>query len=434
MKPRKTTSGPTLLLLSVATMAALGCRAAPPAPGSTTEDAALDVEEPRGLRVTTPEATAGYVYFSPLLSGTTYLIDVKTKDEAVKAGRRPELVPEAGLWPDMVVELEPVPPDDARIVWEWHAWDHMIQNHDPDRDNYDDPAAHPGRIDINGDGEAQEMDAEELEQLKALGYVSEDTDEEDLRSDFFHTNAVDYNAELDQIVLSTPRFNEVWVIDHSTTTAEARGSEGGRWGRGGDLLYRWGNPRVHGRGGDEDQLLFAQHDSSWIPAGSPGAGNLTIFNNGKSGPEGDYSAIVEIEPPTSEPGRYVMGATGQVGPSELAWSYEAPDKTSFHSGFISGAQRLPNGHTIICSGAQGRFFEVTPAGEIVWEYWTPFSGNVRNPDGSPPHPIDMAGYAVFRATKIAPDHPALSGRKLRPLEPQPLPIEPTDLERWAEDS
>ena len=62
--------------------------------------------------------------------------------------------------------------------------------------------------------------------------------------DWLHTNGIDYNAEYDLIVLSVPRMNELWVIDHSTTTEEALGSTGGRWGKGGDLLWRWGNPRT----------------------------------------------------------------------------------------------------------------------------------------------------------------------------------------------
>ena len=86
--------------------------------------------------------------------------------------------------------------------------------------------------------------------------------------------------------------------------------------------------------------------------------------------------MVEIAPPVDASGKYVTPDTGPFGPREPVWSYEAPDKVSFHSGFISGAQRLPNGNTMITSGAQGRFFEVTADKKIVWEYWTPYSGDV----------------------------------------------------------
>jgi hypothetical protein len=350
--------------------------------------------------------------------------EVKTADEAKRAGSAAELVPPAGIWPDMVLELEPQPPDGARIVWEWHSWDHLVQNVDPALPNYGDPAAHLGRIDINGDRRPRESEDEELARLRALGYVADDADPEPLRSDLMHTNAIHYNSELRQIALSVPRFNEIWIIDHSTTTEEAAGSSGGRWGRGGDLLYRWGNPQAYGRGGaDAPQRLFGQHDVHWIAPGLPGAGNLLIFNNGLGTEEAGYSNVVEITPPRDASGAYVVPADGAFGPAEPAWVYEAPDRTSFHSNFISGAQRLPNGNTLIDSGAQGRFFEVTPAGEIVWEYWTPYSGAVRMADGSPPHPVEEhQKHAVFRATKIPPDHPALAGRTLQPLRPQP-PIE-----------
>ena len=67
-----------------------------------------------------------------------------------------------------------------------------------------------------------------------------------------------------------------------------------------------------------------------------------------------------------------------------------------------------------------RFFEVTPDGEIVWEFWDPRQGEVLMPDGSTSHPVyQESAYAVFRATKILPDHPGLGGRRLVPLDPQP---------------
>ena len=134
--------------------------------------------------------------------------------------------------------------------------------------------------------------------------------------------------------------------------------------------------------------------------------------------------MFELEFPTDERGQYVTPDPEPYGPAMPFWSYTASDKTSFHSEFVSGAQRLPDGHTLITSGAQGRFFEVTREGEIVWEYWTQYSGNVRMPDGSTPHPVGENTYAVFRATKISADHPALAGRHLAPLDPQPEAVIP----------
>ena len=373
-----------------------------------------------------PYATDDYIShhdIEPLPNGNVLAIawERKTAEEARAAGRRADRVAEQGLWPDKVIEIQPTRPEGGVIVWEWRVWDHLVQDVDEELPHFGDPAEHPHRIDINGDGEPQEVDPEKLEQLKALGYVSEDTDAEDLSSDLLHTNAVAYNAELDQIALSTPNFSEIWILDHSTTAEEAAGSTGGRWGRGGDLLYRWGNPSTYGRHENVPRQSFYQHDVRWIPEGRPGAGHLMLFNNDVPGPEKkNYSTVLEIVPPVDAEGRYLVPESGPFGPAEPVWKYE--DQGTFHSEFISGAERLENGNTLICEGKNGRFLEVTPEGEIVWEYWTPYSGTVTLADGSQPQPVQKFTYAVFRATKIPPDHPALAGRSLAPLDPQPPPV------------
>jgi hypothetical protein len=248
--------------------------------------------------------------------------------------------------------------------------------------------------------------------------VPADAKPEDLRSDFLHVNTVAYNPRLDQLALSSPVLGEVWILDHGTTTEEARGSHGGKVGRGGDLLYRWGNPASHGRPAGA-QRLFYQHDVRWIPDGWPRAGNLLVFNNGRDRPEGAWSSVDEWTPPLQADGSYAL-AGDAFGPSELAWRFTAKERETLYSPVISGAQRLPGGHTLVCEGSGGRFLEVTDAGEVVWEYRNPFSGNVKNADGSPPQPIPPdQPFGVFRATRIPPDHPALAGRTLAPLDPQP---------------
>ena len=82
-------------------------------------------------------------------------------------------------------------------------------------------------------------------------------------NDWIHINSIDYNAELDQILLSARNANEIWIIDHSTTTAEAASHSGGNAGKGGDLLYRWGNPQIYGRGTENDRIYYRQHDATW---------------------------------------------------------------------------------------------------------------------------------------------------------------------------
>jgi hypothetical protein len=188
------------------------------------------------------------------------------------------------------------------------------------------------------------------------------------------------------------------------------------------LLYRWGNPQVYGQGTEADQILFGQHDIRWVPEGMPGAGNFTVFNNDNVRPGGTYSAVFEFAPPTDASGAYVLGDGEAFGPEEVIWSYTAPDRPTFYGSFISGAHRLAGGNTLITSGPQGRFFEVTTDGEIVWEFWSPTSGDVASPPGGAA--IGANPYAVFRATYVTGDHPALRGRNLVPLDPQPRLIPP----------
>ncbi|HEU4430004.1 MAG TPA: aryl-sulfate sulfotransferase [Myxococcota bacterium] len=348
--------------------------------------------------------------------------EVKSPAEARAAGRRGDWLPERGLFVDYVLEIEPVRPRGARIVWEWHLWDHLVQDLDPEAPSFAEPATRPERIDLNADAGGAPVDAAQLEQLKALGYVQADAKPADLRSDFLHVNTVAYHPRLDQIALSSPVLGEIWIIDHSTSSAEAAGSRGGKAGRGGDLLYRWGNPSAYGRGdgAKHAKRLFYQHDVRWIPDGWPGAGNLLVFNNGRDRPEGAWSSVDEWTPPLEPSGRYALEETGAFGPSALTWQYKAEEPTELYSPFISGAQRLANGNTLICEGGGGRFIEVTRDGRVVWEYRNPFSGDVRNADGSLPQPqASERPFAVYRATRIPADHPALAGRELAPLDPQP---------------
>ena len=354
----------------------------------------------------------------PLPNGNVLAIgwEVKTPAEARQAGRRVDQIPEQGLWPDFVIEVEPVRPNGANVVWEWHVWDHLVQNLDAAAANHGDPAAHPERLDLNAGAHAPQLDPTQLEQLKALGYVPSDAKAQDLDSDFLHVNAVAYHPRLDQIALSVPSLGEIWIIDHGTTTAEAAGPAG-------DLLYRWGNPAAYGRGGPSDQRFFYQHDVRWIPDGWEGAGNLMVFNNGRERPGGAWSSVDEWTPPLGADGRYRLDG-GAFAPLELAWEYRAKPPDELFAPFISGAQRLANGNTLVAAGTGGELIEVTRAGEVVWEYRSPFSGSVRNADGSMPQPgLDENPFALFRATRIPADHPALAGRTLAPLDPQPAPFD-----------
>ncbi len=352
---------------------------------------------------------------TPLPNGNLLLIawEARSRELALDAGRRPKRVGPGGLWPESVLEVHPEPPRGGSIVWQWRLWDHLIQDVDPRRSNYGTVAEHPELIDLNGDRAPQSITSAVIRRLKSLGYIAGGATPADLEPDFVHINSIAYNPRLDQIALSAFGYREIWIIDHGTTAQEAAGHSGGHAGRGGDLLYRWGNPHAYGRGRIEDQRLFGQHDARWIPDGYPGAGHLMIFNNGL-GREGRWSSVIELELPLDNDALYRSEADGRFGPKEPIWEYTAADRRSFYADFISGAHRLASGNTFITSGPEGRFFEVTSRGKVVWEYVNPYSGGASNPAGDPP-------YSVFRATLIPAGHPALAGRSLKPLDPQPLP-------------
>jgi hypothetical protein len=270
------------------------------------------------------------------------------------------------------------------------------------------------RVDLNADAGERELTDEKVEELNALGYLAGSPDREERSADWLHTNAIDYHPELDQIALSVPHLSEIWIIDHSTTMVQAATHEGGRSGKGGDLLYRWGHPMNYRAGDPADRALYYQHDVRWIPPGSPGAGNLTLFNNGGGRPDGDYSAVLELVTPLQEHGTYAREPGQPFGPAAPVWQYTAPEKAEFFSSFISGAQRLPNGNTLICQGEAGRVFEVTPDGQIVWEYWNPFEPDATGGDGR-----GAPAHGLFRATRIPLDHPGLAGKVLEPREEAP---------------
>lgn len=311
-------------------------------------------------------------------------------DLAIAAGRAASLLPAGEIWPDKIVEVEPIGPTTGRVVWEWRAWDHVVQDIDSSKENYGKVEHYPERIDLN--------------------YTTNSG-----AADWLHFNAIAYNAALDQIVVSSRNFSEIWIIDHSTTTAEAASSTGGRSGKGGDLLYRWGNPQVYRAGTATDRTLYWQHDAHWVADGLPGAGNMMVFNNGgMDRPGGTFSSVEELVLPAVDArGNYPRpGRTW--GPAGPVWSFVANPPTSFYSQFVSGSQRLPNGNTLICGGWIGSMFEVTAQGQILRSYTNPINGAGAIAQGTVP-----GGNMVFRGPAYAPDYPALRNRALvpdRPLE------------------
>jgi hypothetical protein len=273
--------------------------------------------------------------------------EVVSEEVAINLGRNPSTV-DTEIWMDMLLEVN----QEGQIVWEWHVADHLIQDLDPALPNYGEIASHPERIDINAG--------------------------RDWTRDWTHVNAVDYHPLLDQIMISVMGFNEFWIIDHSTTSEEAASHSGGKYGAGGDLLYRWGNPQSYGAGNHKDQQLFGFHDANWIIPGAPGEGNILIFNNGNNRPDGNYSSVDEITLPVSEAGEYLLMTDPSVWQEQVIWSYTAEDPFEFQALNISGAQRLVNGNTFITSGPSGELIEISPEGRILWWYVSPFGGSMES--------------------------------------------------------
>ncbi len=321
--------------------------------------------------------------FQVLPNGNVLILawEVKKKKACLTNGRNPDLLPDSELWPEKIIEVEPVGTNQGVIVWEWNAWDHMIQDYDPAKENYGDVAAHPEKIDIN--------------------YIRPGVD----GADWQHANSIHYNAQLDQIILSVLFFDEVWIIDHNTTTQQAAGPKG-------DLLFRWGNDQAFRGGLASDQKLFGQHNAQWIGEGLLDEGQILIFNNGQERPEGAYTSVVKIATSLVD-GKYQKRSNGAFLPENFSWEYVADPPESFYSRFISGAQQLPNDNVFITDGAHGRFFEIDPQERIVWEYVNPVTvfgvaeqgASVLNPNGE-------GTNTVFRATKYPISYQGFTGKNL----------------------
>jgi formylglycine-generating enzyme required for sulfatase activity len=337
--------------------------------------------------------------FKVLPNGNVLILasEKKTYAEAVAAGFNPALLDtsistQGYMLPDYLVEVQPIKPYGGTIVWEWHIWDHMVQDYDATKNNYGVVANHPELIDANGTGAR-------------------------IPQFWNHVNGIDYNPQLDQIMLSIRNNSELFVIDHGITKAQASGHTGGRYNKGGDILYRWGNPQQYDRGTGANQKLYQQHHTHWIEAGYPGAGNILIFNNGLGR---GYSSIDEIVPPVDATGNYTISTGTAFGPTSLAWTYVSNPTANFYSPEISGAQRLPNGNTLICEGVKGNLFEVTPSGQTVWQYICPVATSVLAQGSAIPVDPGHAGQymnAVFRVLRYGTDYPGLQGKDLTPIGP-----------------
>jgi len=230
-----------------------------------------------------------------------------------------------------VETLIEVNPNTNQVEWEWRSWDHIVQEHDSNAPNYGAISDNPQRININYN-------------LKPSG-------------DFMHANGLSYDAVKDVVYISVNFFSEVWAVDHSTTINEASSNSGGNYNKGGDLLYRFGNPMAYNNSSGT-RTFYSNHFPNLLKNGVPGAGNMLIYGN--SGPDGlQQSTVYEMRLP--EP--YSLLPNTNNEPTTV-WSFTDEE---LHFVRISGADRLGNGNTLICEGDFG-MWEVTPDGDVVWKY------------------------------------------------------------------
>lgn len=328
--------------------------------------------------------------YTVLPNGNVVLIawEKKSWTQSISAGRDSSLLADGELWPDHLIEVQPTGLATGNIVWEWHAWDHLIQDFNPSLPNYGVVADHPELINVN----------------YINGYNV---------SDWLHFNSIDYNAELDQIIVSSPTWNEVWIIDHSTNTFEAAGHSGGNSGKGGDLIYRWGNPEAYQQGDSADRMLGFQHDIHWmdkeLPLNHPDRKKLMLFNNRRQPGVSNANVIAPVFDTITH--QYQMLGNVYL-PINFDYSYTTPNPADMFCAVVSSAQRLPNGNTLICSGRKGYTLEVDSFNEIVWEYKTPLNAGVPVSQGAN---IPLSGNFTFRSKKYSTSWPGFAGHNLNPM-------------------
>jgi len=332
----------------------------------------------------------------PMPNGNVLILaaTIMTDTEAIEAGRNPANLSSSQLYNEQIIEVTPIGISGATIVWEWNINDHFVQDFDATKDNFGNVSESPELLDIN--------------------YISSSS----TAANWLHFNSIQYDEQLDQIVISSRNMSEIYIIDHSTTTAEAASGNGGIYGKGGDLLYRWGNPEAYQRGTAADRQLYGQHFPHYIRNSVNDNGKIIVFNNGNGRPASLFSEVYVIDPPISSPGNYSIGSSA-FGPSAPDYNYTDPVPTDFYSSIISGAQRLSNGNTLIMEGTKGRIFEINQSEEILWEYYIPVNAGTGVAQNQGDDPSSFANGS-FRATKYLPNYSAFTGRDLSTPNP---PIE-----------
>ncbi len=291
------------------------------------------------LQMVAPDGTLEWDFIYSSLEGETHhdaellpngnIIAMVWQSLTTTEGTQAGFMLEDGVFPESIIEINP---STNEIVWEWHSWDHLIQDHDATKDNHGVVSEHPELIDIN--------------------YVPKSGTVADVKGDIMHANAIAYDAVNDVILLSVNFYSEVWAIDHSTSTEEASGHSGGNYGKGGDLIYRFGNPGTY-QNSAGTRLFYNNHFPNLLKGEDQG--KLLIFSNGNGF---NQSTVYELELPSV----YALQENSNNEP-RVTWSFTDPE---LYSAKVSGAVPLPNGNILITEGDFG-FWEVTREKEVVWK-------------------------------------------------------------------
>jgi len=271
---------------------------------------------------------------------------------------------------DVVIEVDST---SGEILWQWDISEHTIQDRDPSLDNYGVISEHPELLNVSS--------------ISSYDWAQDES---------FMINGFDYNPELEQVLISVRKMSEVIIIDRTTTTEEAAGHTGGQYGKGGDVLFRWGNPLNYDSGTFAERKLYFQHNPKWITRG-PHEGKISMFNNGLdrvfTGPFFSEAPVVDTQ--VDEMGNYMLDSNNQYASGEASFYYRPFDVNEyFYSGYLSGVEHMANGNAYFTIGEGSELIELNMQGKIVWQFNIPFPG--------------------FRTEKYPSDYPAFANRDLTP--------------------
>jgi hypothetical protein len=267
--------------------------------------------------------------------------DKRTSTEMTQAGSDDP----QSILSEKIIEVKPTGATTGEIVWEWYAWDHKCQDYNESKDDYVTSIVdNPQLLNIN-----YGVSSSGPPKGPPIG-----------DADWLHMNGIDYNAELDQITFSSHNLNEIYVIDHSTTTAQAAGHTGGNSGMGGDLLYRWGNPEAYEASGSAN--FDVVHDAHWVSADHPDYGGCLVGFNNEGGSSG--KAAIDIIAPPVNGYNYDLTSGQAYGPATYTHRYNS----SYTSNGQSSSDQFPNGNMLLCVVGTGAtyMYEINSAGTSIW--------------------------------------------------------------------